>query len=75
MEIEFGCIKDYKENGFGFLSRTFEKPKKRVWFHITLIKSQYPELAKSLDSGSWLDIHFWYEIDKSNGKEKATRIC
>lgn len=78
MEIEFGHIREYNLNrGFGFVSCTFknnyQRQKKGVWFHIRSIKHDYPELAKELDSGSSVDINFWYEIDNSD-REKVRKI-
>jgi len=74
VEIEFGHVEEYKENGVGGLGRTFKNPENQVWFHITKIKFKYPELAKKLDSGSYSDVKLWYEVDKVNGKKQATQI-
>lgn len=74
MEIELGYIKDYKEKGFGFFSRTFQKPRQKVWFHISKVKLNYPELAKKLDSGSYLGVKVWYEVGKVGDKEQAIQI-
>lgn len=74
MTIEFGYVLSYKEKGFGFLSRTFSKQHDRVWFHITKIKRNYPEIAQKLDSGNYSDIKFWYEIGKVNEKLQVTQI-
>lgn len=75
MEIEFGYIKKYKiEKGFGFLSRTFKNPNEKVWFHISKVKSKYPELAQKLDSGSCLGVKIWYEIGNVNGRDQAIEI-
>ena len=59
MEVEFGHVQEYDTvRGFGFVSRTFRATNRRlglgnnVWFHITNIKRDYPNLAKELDAGS-----------------------
>ena len=78
MKIEFGHVQKYNtDRGFGFVTRTFNdsdrRSNKNVWFHITKIKHNYPELAKQLDSGSYTDVCFWYEIDSSE-REKVDKI-
>lgn len=77
MPVEFGHVQKYDTvRGFGFVSRTFRNANRRsgnnVWFHITTIKHDYPNLAKELDAGS-LEINFWYEIDNSD-REKVSKI-
>lgn len=77
MEVEFGHVQKYDTvRGFGFVSRTFRNANRRhennVWFHITKIKRDYPNLAKELDAGS-LEINFWYEVDNSD-REKVSKI-
>jgi cold shock CspA family protein len=62
VEVEFGHVQKYDTvRGFGFVSRTFRNANRRhennVWFHITKIKRDYPNLAKELDAGS-LEINF-----------------
>ncbi len=78
MEVEFGHIQEYnRARGFGFVSRTFRhtnrRRKKNVWFHITKIRRDYPNLARELDAGLSANINFWYEIDKSND-ERVNKI-
>lgn len=78
MEIEFGHVQKYNiERGFGFVSRTFWRTNKLdgrdVWFHITKIKRDYPDLAKKLDSDLSTKISFWYEIDNSDS-QKVNKI-
>ncbi len=77
MDIEFGCVQEYNtKRGFGFVSRTFKsinRPKSGVWFHITVVKCNYPNLARELDTGSSNNVSFWYEIDSSE-REKVSRI-
>ncbi len=78
MKVEFGCVQKYDiARGFGFVSRTFRNTNRRlrndVWFHITKIKCDYPDLAKDLDAGSFEHIHFWYKIDNSD-REKVSQI-
>lgn len=78
MKIEFGHLQKYDTvRGFGFVSRTFRSANRRhennVWFHITKIKRDYPNLAKELDAGSFAKINFWYEIDNSD-REKVSKI-
>ena len=77
MEVEFGHVQKYDTvRGFGFVSRTFRNANRRsgnnVWFHITTIKHDYPNLAKELDAGS-LEINFWYEVDNSD-RENVSKI-
>ncbi len=78
MEVEFGHVQKYDTvRGFGFVSRTFRDANRRrgnnVWFHITTIKHDYPNLAKELDAGSLAKINFWYEIDNSD-RENVSKI-
>ena len=78
MEIEFGYVQKYNiERGFGFVSRTFYRTHqlndKDVWFHIKMIKRDYPNLAKDLDSGVLTNISFWYELDNRDG-QKVNKI-
>ena len=78
MKVEFGYVKEYNTlRGFGFVSRTFgnanRKHKKNVWFHITKVKRNYPDVAKELDGGSFTKISFWYEVDRSDS-EKVSKI-
>ena len=77
VEVEFGHVQKYDTvRGFGFVSRTFRAANRRlgnnVWFHITNIKRDYPNLAKELDAGS-LEMNFWYEVDNSD-REKVSKI-
>ncbi|AFZ15223.1 hypothetical protein Cri9333_4440 [Crinalium epipsammum PCC 9333] len=78
MEVEFGYVREYNTvRGFGFVSRTFKNKniyqhRKGVWFHITKVKSNYPDLARDLDAGSYVDVSFWYEIDNSEGEKVST---
>jgi cold shock CspA family protein len=77
VEVEFGHVQKYDTvRGFGFVSRTFRAANRRlgnnVWFHITNIKRDYPNLGKELDAGS-LEINFWYEVDNSD-REKVSKI-
>lgn len=78
MEIEFGNVNTYNiERGFGFLGRTFKNSRRRrsdIWFHVSEVKLNHPNLAKKLDSGSYSDISFWYEIGTVNGKMKAITL-
>lgn len=78
MNVEFGHVQKYDTvRGFGFVSRTFRNAHRRrknnVWFHITKIKRDYPNLAKELDAGSLENIDFWYEIDNSD-HEKVSQV-
>jgi cold shock CspA family protein len=78
VEVEFGHVQKYDTaRGFGFVSRTFRNANWRsgnnVWFHITKIKRDYPNLAKELDAGSLEKINFWYEVDNSD-REKVSKI-
>lgn len=78
MEVEFGHVQEYNTvRGFGFVSRTFRnanlRQRNNVWFHITKIKRNYPDLAKELDAGSSAKINFWYEVDNGDG-EKVSKI-
>ena len=78
MKIEFGNVQKYHiDRGFGFVSRTFNNSdqlfNQDVWFHISIIKNNYPELANQLDSGSYANVCFWYEID-SGKREKVKNI-
>jgi cold shock CspA family protein len=78
VEVEFGDVQEYNTTrGFGFVSRTFintnRRRRKNVWFHITKIKRDYPDLAKQLDAGSFANINFWYEVDNNDG-EKVSKI-
>ncbi|MCZ8360706.1 MAG: hypothetical protein O9350_23470 [Microcystis sp. LE19-388.1G] len=78
MDIEFGYVQAYNvERGFGYVSRTFDKPKRRygnfnrrhkddVWFHIKRVKHDYPDVAKELDAGLLTNISFWYVVDRSD---------
>ncbi len=77
MEVEFGYVQKYDTvRGFGFVSRTFRNANRRhgnnVWFHITKIKRDYPNLAKELDTGSLEKINFWYEVDNSDREKIST---
>lgn len=79
MEVEFGHVQEYNTaRGFGFVSRTFRntnrRRRKNVWFHITKIKRDYPDLAKELDTGSFAHINFWYEVDNNDDGEKVSKI-
>ena len=78
MEVEFGHVQQYNTaRGFGFVIHTFMNANRRhsnnVWFHITKIKRDYPNLAKELDAGSLANISFWYKVDNSDG-EKVSKI-
>jgi hypothetical protein len=77
MNIEFGQVQKYDERGFGFVSRTLNKPNQRsrkgVWFHISKIKYDYPKMAEHLDSGSLDNVRFWYEIEHTE-REKVSVI-
>jgi hypothetical protein len=84
VEVEFGPVQKYDTLwGFGLVSRTFKNPNREsgsnrqpennVWFHITQIKHDYPDLAKELDAGSLANINFWYEVDKSD-REKVNKL-
>lgn len=78
MDIEFGYVQEYNvERGFGYVSRTFGKSKRKygdinrrhrdgLWFHIKRVKHDYPDVAKELDAGLFTSISFWYELDRSD---------
>ena len=84
-DIEFGFVQEYNiERGFGYVSRTFSKSKRKhknfkrrhrdnVWFHIKKIKHDYPDLARELDAGSFANLSFWYEIDSSD--KNRINVC
>ena len=61
------------DRGFGFIDRTFNDTGKNIWFHITTIKHDYPDLAKKLDSGLYKDVCCWYQIN-STEREKVSKI-
>jgi hypothetical protein len=84
VEVEFGHVQKYDILwGFGLVSRTFNNDNRQpganrrhgnnVWFHITQIKHDYPELVKELDTGSLSKINFWYEVD-NNDREKVKKV-
>lgn len=77
MNIEFGQVQEYNRRGFGFVSRTLKKTNqsssKGVWFHISKIKYDYPQLAEQLDSGCVENVSFWYEIEHTE-REKVSLI-
>jgi hypothetical protein len=79
MKIEFGSIQKYDVNrGFGFVTRTLNHENRQrsnnVWFHITKIKANYPEIAISLDTGLSKDIRLWYEIDSEGQKPTVNQV-
>ena len=78
MKIEFGAIKEYNSvRGFGFVSRAFNnvdrRKNKNVYFHISTIKQNHPNLAKELDNDLVSDVYFWYEIDNQD-RERVNQI-
>ena len=76
MTIDFGSIKSYDySRGFGFVSRTFFSPQRKVFFHIRKIKRRYPELAQKLDNKeTFAGFHFWYDIAATEKGEQVSKL-
>ncbi|AFZ42827.1 Cold-shock protein DNA-binding protein [Halothece sp. PCC 7418] len=76
MTIDFGDIKKYNpDRGFGFVSRTFLKTNKEIFFHIKKIKKEHPELANKLDnSETFENINFWYEVERTEKGEQVSQL-
>lgn len=77
MKIDFGTIQNYNtERGFGFVKCTLHSKQspRGIFFHIKTIKREYYELAEKLDSGSYDNVSFWYEIEKSNKGEQISKL-
>ena len=78
MKVEYGRVKEYKtKKGYGFVTRTLDstirQDNKDVWFHISIIKYSFPDLAQQLDNGLAKDACFWYLIDTSE-RDKVEKI-
>lgn len=77
MNIEYGFVKNYSiKQGFGFVTKTFDnrlQESQDVYFHITSIKCDFPDLARQLDDGAGKNVYFWYLIDTSE-REKVEKI-
>jgi len=86
MKVEYGHVIKYNaKRGFGFVTQTFDDTieqgnkdvlisfKDNVWFHISTIKYDFPDLAQQLDDGLGKDVYFWYLIDTSE-REKVSEI-
>ena len=80
MKVEYGQIKEYKtKKGYGFVTRTFDNTIRQnikdrdVFFHITSIKDDFPDLAQQLSNGLGKDVYFWYLIDTSE-RDKVEKI-
>lgn len=81
MKVEYGYVKKYftkkrhtkKGYGYGFVTRTFDntirEEKKDIYFHITTIQDDFPDLAQKLNQGLGKGTYFWYLIDKSDRDE------
>lgn len=77
MSVDFGKVEKYIEDrGFGFVSHTFSKGTSQdVFFHISIIKKTYSELARAIDSTASQPIFFWYEYKtKPSGKKEVVAI-
>ncbi len=80
MKVEYGQIKEYKtKKGYGFVTRTFDNTIRQnirdrdVFFHITAIKNDFPDLAQQLSDGLGTGACFWYLIDTSE-RDKVEKI-
>ncbi|MEM7590932.1 MAG: hypothetical protein AAF383_05335 [Cyanobacteria bacterium P01_A01_bin.83] len=85
MKVEYGQIKEYftkkdhtkRGYGYGFVTRTFDntirEDKKDVYFHITTIQHDFPDLAQQLNKGWAKDTYFWYLIDTSD-RDKVSQV-
>lgn len=77
MTIDFGSVQKYNnERGFGFVRRTLHTKQsiRQIFFHIKTIKREYYELAQKLDSGSYDDVSFWYEVEETNKGEQVSKL-
>ncbi len=77
MTIDFGSVQKYNaERGFGFVKRTLrdKQSTREIFFHIKTIKHEYHELAQKLDSGSYDDVSFWYEVEKTGKGEQVSKL-
>lgn len=77
MEIDFGSVKKYNiERGFGFVKRSLHANQYpgEIFFHIKTIKREHYELAQKLDSGSYNDVSFWYEVEKTDKGEQVSKL-
>lgn len=75
--IDFGSVQKYNgERGFGFVKRTLysKQSTREIFFHIKTIKREYYELAQKLDSGSYDDVSFWYEVEKTAKGEQVSKL-
>lgn len=80
MKVEYGHVRKYiATRGFGFVTRTFDNTirqdnkHKDVFFHITAIQDDFPDLAQRLNQGFANDVYFWYLIDTSE-RDKVDKI-
>ena len=76
MAIDFGSIESYNSSrGFGFVSRTFSSPHKKVFFHIRKIKKRHPELAQKLDNEeAGIGANFWYDTATTEKGEQVSKL-
>jgi len=78
MPVDFGIVQRYNpERGFGFVSRTLHNSKHsttEVFLHIKTVKRKYFEFAQELDNGSYNDVGFWYEVEKTSKGEQVSKL-
>ncbi len=88
VDIEFGYVQAYNvQRGFGYVSCTFSKSKQKhkdfkrryrddvYWFHIKKVKRDYPDVARLLDTGSFANLSFWYEVEnRDNDRVSVSEI-
>lgn len=69
MPLDYGSVRDYSDRGFGFVSCTFRETdyaNATVFFHIKTVRRKYPQLADSIDQGSYSEVSFWYETSSTD---------
>lgn len=69
MELNCGYVQKYNSHkGFGFVKRSLSKDllAKDIFFHISKIKSRYPEIAKQFDAEAYHEVFIWYSLEENN---------
>ncbi len=79
LPLDFGIVQKYNiERGFDFISSSFNNytifAEEDCFFHITTIKRRHNELAKRLDSDSFDDIRFWYEVEETEKGKQVSKL-
>lgn len=69
MKLNVGYVQKYNSHkGFGFVKLILSQEGlgNEIFFHISKIKSRYPEIAKKFDADEYHDTLLWYSIEQNN---------